>query len=60
MTLESSTKMALGLAAAGAAAKVYSQKSTKISADQKAQLENIGNFALYSGLVLAVLFHFTK
>ena len=59
MTLQSSTKMALGLAAAGAVAKVYSQKSTTITADHKAQLDNIGNFALYSGLALALLFHFT-
>jgi hypothetical protein len=60
MTLDNSTKMALGLAAAGLAFKIYAKNSVSVSSDKKPQYDSLSNFALYSGLGLAVLFYYTK
>ena len=60
MALDKIVGMALGLAAVGGAMKLYSSKSTTLSADKKAQYDNLGNYTLYAGLGLALLFMVTK
>jgi hypothetical protein len=58
--IDNSTKMALSLALVGAGLKYYAAHSTTLAADKKPQTNTIGDYALYSGLGLAVLFHFIK
>jgi hypothetical protein len=60
MTIDNSTKMALGLAAVGGAIKLYGQHSTTLSADKKTQYNTIGDYTLYSGLALVVLFYLSE
>ena len=48
------------LALVGAGLKYYAAHSTTLAADKKPQTNTIGDYALYSGLGLAVLFHFIK
>ena len=60
MTIDNTTKMALGLAAIGGAVKLYGKNSTTLSADKKAQYETLGNYTLYSGLGLVVLFYLSN
>jgi hypothetical protein len=52
--------MALGLAAVGEAVKLYSANSKTLTADKKTQYTNVGNYTLYAGLGLAVIFMLTK
>ena len=60
MALDNSTKMALGLAAIGGVVKMYGQHSTTLTADKKAQYDTLGNYTLYSGLGLVVLFYLSN
>lgn len=57
MALDNTTKMALGLAAVGGVIKLYGQHSTTLTADKKTQYDTIGNYTLYSGIGLVVLFY---
>ena len=57
--IQSSVKYALGLAAVGAVLKYYASSSSSLSSDKKAATQNIGDYALYTGLVFAALFQLT-
>lgn len=60
MGLDKNVGMALGLAAVGGAVKLYAANSKTLAVDKKAQYTNVGNYAMYAGLGLAVIFMLTK